>query len=107
MIAGVRPYRIVVPTRDSAGWVGLFAAAYRRLGVAPLYLCDSRSADATRAVLERLGAEVVVVTPNANRVEAMLGFAREAVGASGSSASTTMNCLRPRSSVGWTGNYRR
>jgi hypothetical protein len=67
-----RGYRVVVPTRDSAGWIGAFHDAYRRLGVDPLYLFDRRSRDGTRAILRDLGAEVMPVTPSHDRVEAML-----------------------------------
>ena len=65
-------YRIVIPTRDSAGWIGAFAHAYRRLGVEPIYLLDRRSKDATREVLRDIGADVRIVYPQLDRVEDML-----------------------------------
>jgi hypothetical protein len=67
-----RGYRVVVPTRDSAGWIRAFHDAYRRLGVDPFYLFDTRSRDATHAILQDLGAEMMPVTPGADRAEAML-----------------------------------
>jgi hypothetical protein len=74
-----RPYRVIVPTRQSVRWIGLIAAAYRRLGVQPLFICDTRSSDGTAALLEAHGAEVIAVTPAYDRVEAMLSITSEAV----------------------------
>lgn len=67
-----RNYRIVVPTRDSARWLGSFHNGYRRLGIEPIYLFDTRSRDCTREILQDLGAEVINVEPRYDRVEAML-----------------------------------
>jgi hypothetical protein len=65
-------FRVVVPTRDSAKWIGVVLGAYRRLGVRPLFLVDSRSADGTRGILEAEGADLAEVTPEADLVEDMV-----------------------------------
>jgi len=72
-------YRIVIPTRDSARWIAAFNEAYELLRIRPLYIYDTRSTDATRQVLDGLRAEVVAVTPQVDRVEAMLSVTRHAV----------------------------
>ena len=74
-----RNFRVVVPTRDSAGWIAAFAEVYRTLGVRPIYLYDTRSADGTRAILADIAADVVPVEPKHDRVEAMLAVSRHAV----------------------------
>jgi len=61
--------RVVVPTRDSAPWIAALATAYRRLGIAPLFLVDSRSTDFTLAELQRVGADAVEVLPAEDCVE--------------------------------------
>lgn len=74
-------YRIVIPTRDSARWVGLFLDAYRHLGVEPLYIVDSRSKDATLDLLRDKGADLAVFTPWGDIVEAgMIAFGAGAAG---------------------------
>lgn len=74
-------WRVVVPTRDSAGWLLSFADAYRKLGLSPLYLFDTRSSDNTLALLHSIGADVVPVEPKLDRVEAMLAVTRDVVDA--------------------------
>jgi hypothetical protein len=76
---GAPLYRIVVPTRDSARWVGLLYRQYRAMGVQPLYLVDSRSTDGTAELLRGLGAELHMVSPTENRVEGMLETTRALV----------------------------
>jgi glycosyltransferase involved in cell wall biosynthesis len=63
-------WRVCIPTRDSARWIGVFLAEYRRLGVEPLYIVDSRSKDETLAILQGRGAETAVITPRGDFVEA-------------------------------------
>ncbi len=74
-----RCYRVIVPTRDGAEWIRPIAEAYRALGVRPLYLYDTRSADGTFAVLEDLGADVAPVTPTSDRVEGIISVSRDVV----------------------------
>lgn len=77
--SGAPLYRIVVPTRDSARWVGLLYRHYRAMGVQPLYLVDSRSTDGTAELLRGLGAELQMISPPENRVESMLEMTRDLV----------------------------
>lgn len=78
--AGSGRYRILVPTRNSARWVGAFYRAYRRLGIDPLYMVDTRSNDGTGELLRELGANILPVAPKHDRVEVMLELARDACG---------------------------
>ncbi len=71
--------RRIIPTRDSAKWIGPRLAAYREIGVEPLYVLDARSADDTASILDSMGANVRVFTPTADFVEAgMLEFGSHA-----------------------------
>jgi hypothetical protein len=60
---------VFVPTRDSARWIGAFARAWRRIGMSPLYVVDSRTRDNTRMILRNLGMRQISITPQHNRVE--------------------------------------
>lgn len=62
--------RLVIPTRDSARWILPFHTAYRRIGIDPLYVCDSRSRDHTIPLLQQAGAEVAVIEPKGDFLEA-------------------------------------
>jgi Glycosyl transferase family 2 len=74
-------YRIVIPTRDSAQWIGQVLQAYRRIGVDPLYIVDTRSCDGTLELLRRLKAETISFTPHGDIVEAgMIEFGAKAAG---------------------------
>ncbi|RAI41818.1 glycosyltransferase, partial [Rhodoplanes roseus] len=71
--------RVVIPTRDSARWIGLLLEAYRERGIEPLYILDTRSADATRDILTVMKADVISFTPAADYVEAgMIEFGSRA-----------------------------
>jgi hypothetical protein len=72
-------YRIVIPTRDSAVWIGTFAAAYRKANIEPLYLCDTRSSDGTISILKSINADIVLVEPAFDRVECMLSTTKKCV----------------------------
>ncbi len=63
-------WRICIPTRDSARWIDIFLGEYRRIGVEPLYIVDSRSGDETLPLLQKRGAETAVITPRGDFVEA-------------------------------------
>jgi MoaA/NifB/PqqE/SkfB family radical SAM enzyme len=72
-------YDLVIPTRDSGAFVGVFLKAYRKLGIEPLYIVDARSVDDTRDVLRALGARVLSYEPFADFAEAgMIEFAAKA-----------------------------
>lgn len=71
--------RIVIPTRNSARWIGVLLDAYREIGIEPLYVVDTRTADRTFDVLAGMKAEVVPFTPSGDHVEAgMIEFGSKA-----------------------------
>lgn len=75
-------YRLFVPTRDSAGWIGVFLDAYRRIGLEPLYVVDERSVDETIDILRERRADYVLFTPHADYVEAgAIEFGSRQIGA--------------------------
>ena len=65
-------YRVVIPTRNGAGWLAAFNRAYRRLGVQPLYLLDARTDDDSRAILAGEGASFIEVAAAFDRGEDVL-----------------------------------
>ena len=67
-------FQVIVPTKNSGRWIREFACAYRRVGLYPLYLLDSRTSDDTGTILRQEGMPVEVVTPHANRVEAVMSL---------------------------------
>lgn len=72
-------FRVMIPTRDSAKWVGIFLNAYRAMGVEPFYIVDTRSVDGTQELLRRMGADVLTFTPSEDFVEAgMIEFGARA-----------------------------
>ena len=72
-------FRVVIPTRDSARWLGQLHAAYRRIGVEPLYIVDARSSDGTLELLRSLKADAIPFTPHGDIVEAgMIEFGAKA-----------------------------
>jgi len=62
-------FRVVIPTRDSAGWIDALVSAYNGLDVRPLFVVDKRSTDDTLGVLRRIGADAIEVLPVDNCVE--------------------------------------
>lgn len=78
----VLSYRVFIPTRDSARWVGVFLDAYRRLGLEPLYIVDSRSKDETIDLLREKRADHILYTPHGDYAEAgMVEFGSRQIGA--------------------------
>ncbi|MFY9656902.1 MAG: radical SAM protein [Methylocystis sp.] len=72
-------YDLIIPTRDSGAFVGVFLKAYRKLGIEPLYIVDARSTDDTRDLLLALGARIVSYEPSADFAEAgMIEFGAKA-----------------------------
>lgn len=65
-----KKFRIFIPTRDSAGWIGILLDAYRRLGIEPVYVLDSRTVDRTPDILKQKGAEFLSFYPSGDYVEA-------------------------------------
>lgn len=71
--------RVVIPTRDSARWIGVFLRAYRANGIEPLYVLDTRTDDRTPHILSAMKADVLPFTPSADHAEAgMLEFGSRA-----------------------------
>ncbi|MCB1546223.1 MAG: glycosyltransferase family 2 protein [Rhodoblastus sp.] len=56
-------FDLFIPTRDSAAHIALFLAAYRDLGIEPLYIVDARSVDGTADILAAQGARAVTCVP--------------------------------------------
>lgn len=52
-------YTVVIPTRDSSGWIGGVLEHYRARGIVPTLLVDTRTKDDTKAVAQRHGARTV------------------------------------------------
>jgi hypothetical protein len=52
-------YTVVIPTRDSAGWIGVLLDHYAARGLVPTLLVDTRTKDDTKSVARRHGARVV------------------------------------------------
>ncbi len=50
---------VVIPTRDSARWIGQNYEYYQSIGLEPLYIHDPRSVDETLEILQRHGARVI------------------------------------------------
>jgi hypothetical protein len=74
--------RVIIPTRDSARWIGAFLKAYRRSGIEPIYIVDTRSKDATFDILRDMSADLVPFTPTGDFVEAgMVEFGSRQAGA--------------------------
>lgn len=64
--------RIVIATKNSAGWFGEILHAYRKLAIRPLVLLDNASEDGTQELLEREHVEYARVVPEFPRVEAIV-----------------------------------
>lgn len=56
-------FEIVIPTRDSASYIGVFLQQYRRFRLDPIYVVDGRTQDDTVGVLAGNHARVHVVLP--------------------------------------------
>ena len=65
----MRKFEVIIPTRDSARWIGIFLDAYRKAGIEPLYIVDTRTKDSTREILLAKGANVVPFAPHDDFVE--------------------------------------
>jgi hypothetical protein len=75
-------FKVVIPTRDSARWIGTFLNSYRILGIEPIYIVDTRSEDATLDILRDMSADLIPFTPAGDFVEAgMIEFGSRQAGA--------------------------
>jgi hypothetical protein len=52
-------FTVLIPTKDSAAWIGPLLAHYQSRGITPTLLLDDRTRDATRAIAEGMGAPIV------------------------------------------------
>ena len=66
----MKDVRIFIPARNGARWIGPFLDGYRRNGIEPLYVVDSRSSDTTLDILKSKNADFVIFTPSADFAEA-------------------------------------
>src|ERR1700742_907345 len=71
-------YTVVIPTRDSAGWIGAVLEHYRARGIVPTLLLDTRTKDDTKAVAQRHGARVLDM-PGFVFTEGVVAMTREVV----------------------------
>jgi hypothetical protein len=71
-------YTIVIPTRDSAAWIGPLLEHYRAHGVVPTLLLDSRTRDDTETIARRAGVPIIGLAPF-KFTEAIVAVTREAV----------------------------
>ncbi len=72
---GMPRFKILIPTRDSARWIGIFLDAYRKVGIEPFYVVDTRCADSTLEILRRKQADLIPFEPSDDFAEAgMLEF---------------------------------
>jgi hypothetical protein len=71
-------FTIVIPTRDSAAWIGVLIDHYRARGIAPTLLIDSRTRDETWKIARERGVPVVEM-PNFSFTESMVQTTRDIV----------------------------
>ncbi len=75
-------FRLIIPTRDSAAWIGAILDRHLSLGVSPLVVIDTRTSDNTRDIVLSRGVSFLEFTPRGDYPEAgMLEFAAENAGA--------------------------
>jgi hypothetical protein len=63
---------LVVPTINSARWLGHIIQFYHEIGVPVLFAVDSRSSDGTHALVTEKGAAYIEVAGDHRRVEALM-----------------------------------
>jgi hypothetical protein len=73
-----RWFTALIPTRDSAAWIGPLLAHYQARNITPTILLDSRTRDETRAIVERAGAAIVDI-PRFTHTEAIVGVTKDCV----------------------------
>lgn len=71
-------FTVLIPTRDSAAWIGTLLSHYQARGITPVLLLDDRTTDATRAVAQRAGAPVVDIH-GFTHTEAIVRVAKDCV----------------------------
>lgn len=68
----------IIPTRDSAAWIGALLAHYQARGVTPTILLDDRTTDSTRAIATAAGAAIIDIS-GFTHTEAIVSVAATAV----------------------------
>ena len=71
-------YTVVIPTRDSAGWIGAVLDHYAARGVVPILLVDTRTKDNTKDVARARRARVVDM-PDFSFTEGIVALTRDIV----------------------------
>lgn len=71
-------FTVLIPTKDSAAWIGTLLSHYQARGLTPTLLLDDRTTDATRVIAEQAGAPVVDVH-GFTHTEAIVCIAKDCV----------------------------
>jgi hypothetical protein len=71
-------YSVLIPTKDSAAWIGTLLRHYQARGITPTLLLDARTTDTTRAIAAALGVPVVDVH-GFTHTEAIVSLAKDIV----------------------------
>ncbi len=71
-------FTVLIPTKDSAAWIGTLISHYQARGVTPTLLLDDRTRDSTRAIAEAAGAPIVDIH-GFTHTEAIVGIAKDVV----------------------------
>lgn len=71
-------FTVLIPTKDSAAWIGALLNHYKARGITPTLLLDDRTKDNTRAIAEEAGAPVVDIH-GFTHTEAIVSVAKDCV----------------------------
>jgi hypothetical protein len=71
-------FTVLIPTKDSAAWIGTLLEHYQARGVTPTLLLDDRTTDATRAIADAAGAPIIDIH-GFTHTEAIVSVARDCV----------------------------
>jgi len=63
---------VVIPTRNSSGWICRLNSYYRQLSVPVTYFVDERSEDNTLAILGKIGANTIPIVGDQDVVESFI-----------------------------------
>jgi hypothetical protein len=71
-------FTVLIPTKDSAAWIGTLLSHYQSRGVTPTLLLDDRTKDSTRAIAEKAGAPMIDIH-GFTHTEAIVQVAKDCV----------------------------
>lgn len=71
-------FTVVIPTLNSAAWIGVLLEHYRERHVTPTILLDDKTTDETRAICERMGSPIVDIR-GFSFTEAIVAVTRDCV----------------------------